>query len=439
MDWLKIEMVSESHRMLKVLLSVSLVVFLTCGSAFPNGLRTTETEYNSGSIDIRGETPGVSRPSDKPNTISQRKDSKPHDRLQLYLFYELNCGYCQKLKRTILPNLEKKKRLNFEIVSFPISDIENYKKFSTLEDKLGEETNELPALFIAERIFGGKKEIEEDLEKYLDLLLNTRSISEINLLSSNSIQQAKDNLEGAKVQTRLEKLRILPVLGAGIVDGINPCAMAVITFLLSYLYLLKKNRKQIIVAGIFFILSVFITYFLVGLGLLEGIQHISAYGSISLILRYLIGALAFVLGVLSLYDYILCKRGHPSKMLLQLPRTFKDKIHSDIRNKMANRNIVMGAFGLGFGVSVFELVCTGQMYLPTIIYMIKSSEARPKALCYLSFYNLMFIFPLIVIFMLVYFGLSWQRLYEFLSRKIPILKLSLAIVFFLLAYLLIFE
>lgn len=394
--------------MLNILLLVSSVVLFAFPLAFPYDQRTSESEYNPA-------------------------------KLQLYLFYELNCPYCQKLKRTVLPNLEKKSGLNFEIASFPISDLENYRKFSALEDNLGEETNELPALFIAKRIFGGKKEIEENLGKYLNMLLSTRNISEINLLTSKNIQQAKDNLEEANVETRMEKLRILPVLGAGIVDGINPCAMAVITFLLSYLYLLKKNRNQVMLAGTSFIVSVFITYFLVGLGLLEGIQRISAYDSVSLILRYLIGALAFGLGVLSLYDYVLCKKGHPSKMLLQLPRSFKDKIHSDIRNKMAGGSIVIGAFGLGFGVSLFELACTGQVYLPTIIYMIKSCEARPKALCFLGFYNLMFILPLIVIFLLVYFGLSWQRLYEFLNKKVSILKLCLAIVFFVLAYLLVFE
>ena len=58
-----------------------------------------------------------------------------------------------------------------------------------------------------------------------------------------------------------------------------------------------------------------------------------------------------------LYDYVLCKKGHPSKMLLQLPRNFKDKIHSDIRNKMGKGSTVIGAFGLGFGVSLFELAC----------------------------------------------------------------------------------
>jgi hypothetical protein len=47
-------------------------------------------------------------------------------------------------------------------------------------------------------------------------------------------------------------------------------------------------------------------------------------------------------------------------------------------------------------VSVLELACTGQVYLPTISFVVGIPEMRASAIAYLVMYNLVFILPLLV-------------------------------------------
>ena len=63
---------------------------------------------------------------------------------------------------------------------------------------------------------------------------------------------------------------------AGLVDGINPCAFATIIFLLSYLQVTRRRPVEIAQVGLSFIIGVFITYFLLGLGLVEMVLKVQS-------------------------------------------------------------------------------------------------------------------------------------------------------------------
>jgi cytochrome c biogenesis protein CcdA len=108
---------------------------------------------------------------------------------------------------------------------------------------------------------------------------------------------------------RFKSLGPFAVITAGFVDGINPCAFATIIFFMSYLALIGRKGRELIYVGIAFTTAVFLTYFLVGLGVFKVIQSLSVFALFSRILYMLIAALAFVLGVLSLYDFIKARRG----------------------------------------------------------------------------------------------------------------------------------
>jgi len=51
-----------------------------------------------------------------------------------------------------------------------------------------------------------------------------------------------------------------------------------------------------------------------------------------------------------------------------------------------------------------ELTCTGQVYIP-VVTMISEPQHRVQALIYLLTYNIAFIIPLIVVFILAFFGI----------------------------------
>jgi cytochrome c biogenesis protein CcdA len=101
--------------------------------------------------------------------------------------------------------------------------------------------------------------------------------------------------------------------------------------------------------------------------------------------------------------------------------------------------LVLSALITGFLVSILEAVCTGQMYLPTITFILKTTTLKLKAFTYLLVYNIMFIIPLVVIFLLALFGVTSQQFAQFIRKHMVSIKLLMAVVFISLGVLLVWR
>ena len=119
-------------------------------------------------------------------------------------------------------------------------------------------------------------------------------------------------------------------------------------------------------------------------------------------------------------------------MVLQLPRFFKLKIHKTIRKQVRTTALIGGSLLLGVLVSIFELACTGQVYFPVIAYLVRLGK-DPRAYLYLLLYNSGFIVPLLLVFLIIYFGISLGVIVAFFQRSIKLAKLGLAFLFLTLA------
>jgi cytochrome c biogenesis protein CcdA len=223
-------------------------------------------------------------------------------------------------------------------------------------------------------------------------------------------QEALKNGE-QKIIERFRKFGLTTVLVAGFIDGLNPCAFATIVFLVSYLSFLGKQSREILKYGIIFTFGVFIAYLIAGMGLMAGFRQLSGFPMITKGIYLVIAVFAFVLGIISLYDYILYRRGQGAKMKLQLPMALKKKIHGIIRvQTRSSKAGFVGTFVLGFVIAATEVVCTGQLYLPTIGYIMTIPKLRAYAFFNLVLYNIMFIIPLVGIFVAAFFGVTSERM-----------------------------
>jgi len=220
---------------------------------------------------------------------------------------------------------------------------------------------------------------------------------------------------------------------AGLVDGINPCAFATMIFFITYLSSSGRNRKQILAVGISFTVGVFLTYFLLGMGLYRGFQSLSGVDAIASLIYPITGVVALIFGILSLYDYQKIKAQKKGEQVLQLPKPIKKLTGRFIKHQVQVSYLTVLAVFTGIGISLFEFLCTGQIYLPTIIVMTGVSEHQTEATLYLLLYNVMFILPLIVIFTWVYYGSGSDKLQEVLNRRRATIKLLTALMFFVLA------
>ncbi|MFZ5799754.1 MAG: DUF1573 domain-containing protein, partial [Candidatus Omnitrophota bacterium] len=240
---------------------------------------------------------------------------------------------------------------------------------------------------------------------------------------------------------RFSSFKLLAVLSAGLVDGVNPCAFTVLVFFISFLTFVGYHRRQILILGSFFILAVFITYILIGVGLFEFFYRLEAFYIISHIVYIITAVIVLVLAVINLYDYwVFKKTGDPEKTKLKLPDMVKQRIHkvirqeTDVRSKpglSASRlKLALAALSSGFIVSILESICTGQMYLPTIIYVLGFTKFKLRALSLLLLYNLMFILPLVAVFALGLLGMTSQKFAALASRHLAKVKIITAAVFF---------
>lgn len=230
------------------------------------------------------------------------------------------------------------------------------------------------------------------------------------------------------------------VIGAGLVDGINPCAFTVLVFFISFLSFVGYKKTQLFFSGSLFILAVFLTYLLIGLGIFEFFRQLRIFYFFTKIVYFLTAVFAFYLGTVSLYDALIYRKTRdPERIKLRLPQALKTQIQGIIRDKTDIRDsefktldlkLILGTLSCGFIVSLLESVCTGQLYLPTIIYVLKASLLKAEALGYLLLYNLMFILPLILIFFAALIGFSSSDFARFAKRHIVRIKILTALVFF---------
>ena len=84
---------------------------------------------------------------------------------------------------------------------------------------------------------------------------------------------------------------------------------------------------------------------------------------------------------------------------------------------------------MGVVVTVLESVCTGQVYVPTLVLMLKQGESVLRCTSYLVVYNLIFVLPLAVTLALTCGGLSTPALVEWSRRNVTVSKTFLGIFF----------
>jgi cytochrome c biogenesis protein CcdA len=351
---------------------------------------------------------------------------------KLVVFYSPTCHNCLQIKKELLPQIEKKFKDKIYLEYRDIADMENYKLMLGLQEKYGPDIKiVLPVFYFEGKLLNGQADIRRELEV---MIAN----------SLNKLQEV-EALPPLDLVTRFKAFKPLTIIGAGLIDGINPCAFTVLVFFVSFLVLQGYRKRELISVGLSFIFAVFLTYISLGAGLLGFLYYIEGFWLAARIFNFSIGILSIILGFLAIYDFFKFKKtGLTEGLVLQLPTAVKNQIHSIIglhyrKSKDANEKqvlympmfrLVLSALITGFLVSILEAVCTGQMYLPTITFVLKTSHLKTQALGYLLLYNIMFILPLLIIFFFALWGATSEQFTKVLKRHLSAIKLLMAVLFF---------
>ncbi|MFW6189843.1 MAG: hypothetical protein ACOC7T_05355 [Planctomycetota bacterium] len=351
-----------------------------------------------------------------------RRSSQP---AHLLYFTRSGCAECREAKETIDRVLEETPRVHLH--EQPIDTEEGLAMNEAIGAglKLPEHKRRIaPAVFSMQGALVGE-ELTADALK--ELIAGARAMPNP---AEMYARQQRRALERGQAHTHVQRLSFLIVAGAGLVDGINPCAFTVIIFFLAYLSYLGKNKGEIVTAGITFTAAVFVTYFAIGLGLrgllAVGEERWDAFADAIYVLS---AAVVLVAAVLALRDAVRCLRGHEGQMTLSLPKRLRGKIRRMVSER-ARLGLTIGTtVVLGGLVALFEFPCTGQIYTPIIVAIREFPELRWGAAGWLLLYNLFFILPLVGVFVLVLFGLTSEALTRVFRRHLATAKFAMATVF----------
>lgn len=246
------------------------------------------------------------------------------------------------------------------------------------------------------------------------------------------------NLQGVLTNVSLESLIVnnirnsggtigfIVLLIAGMIDGINPCALSMLFFFLIFVISIKDRKSNVLLVGLLFAAGSFLSYFLAGLGLLKIIYYARYVKYLNIVLLALASLLAFVFAYFNIVDAINAKRDNLKDIKLKLPSKNKEFIHNLIRKIALFKFRYLVAFLLGFLVTLSELLCTGQIYLVTLMSI--NMEQGIIKILHLVIFNIGFIIPILILSFLVYEGREVMSMSEVVLDKMCIIKLITAVI-----------
>lgn len=346
--------------------------------------------------------------------VSQRTEfSTSWQNARILAFFSPDCLSCSRLN-TMLKSLENDKEPGW-IARINVLEEEGIKLWNRAMDeaKVTDELRWKAPMLISGSSWLGENEMQFDA---LSELVNSAPEQPFWNQWSDADLAVSDSFP------TLGAVTTAGIFGAGLLDGINPCAFTVMIFLVSLLMSRgrKLQKKAALFYGGLYILGVFTCYSMLGfvLGKLLNATNFSEWRGIG---SAVTGIFCALIAIGMAADAIRSKNKKDSGLEWGLSKSLHGKIHGMMRSGLGKPLLGIGLFAVGFGVSCLELACTGQTYIPFLIFL-NSIKASAGSVCLLLLYNFAFILPLIVILMGCVSGLKILDLAGWTRKNAPLLR-----------------
>ncbi len=323
--------------------------------------------------------------------------------VDVHVFYGKGCPHCEQAMAFFEGLDDPEVRLFTYEVYF---DQENRVMLEQLAKTYNTTISGVPTMFIGDQVFVGfDNTLQEELQKKILSCEQTPCQDPLEKITATS--------------TVVDKLTIPAVISAAAVDAINPCAFAVLIILITTI-LASKHRKRTLFAGLAFSASIFISYFLMGIGLYSAIGAAGIGHTFFII----VSILAILIGIFNLKDYL----WYGKWFVMEVPLSWRPRLKAVIKRVTS----VPGAFITGFVVSLFLLPCTSGPYI-VILGLLSQIASRQYAMSLLLLYNFIFIIPMLLITLAIYCGITTtERAEEWRTKRLQSLHLIAGIILILL-------
>ena len=351
---------------------------------------------------------------------------------ELLFFRRHGCSHCARveeaLKRDILPRYPE-----LEVQYYEVDEPQAQRLLAKLLKAYGIELDlqeiYTPLIFVGDyalvatgglagglRVYGMEPEPFEAVGPAEDMMLEEairRAIEE-------GAPSPLSKIKGIEAKQLAEALTIPALIVAAAADSVNPCTFAVLILLLGTL-LVAGRRGKVLWVGLSFVAAIYISYFLMGLGIFTAIQSAGVQRPFVLA----VSSLAILLGLWNMKDYF----AYGKWFTIEVPQRWRPVV----KRLTSSAVTIPGAFVVGVLDSFFLLPCSSGPYFAILALLHGVGVSRLLGVLYLLLYNFIFVLPLLLITLGIHLGFTTTaRAERWRSARLGTLHFVAGLVMFLL-------
>ena len=333
--------------------------------------------------------------------------------VNLYLFYSNTCSHCEA-EMKLLDELQEDYD-NLRIYKYEISEDKNSLLLSKVSEMFNTNVTGVPFTIIGEKTFFGyseensKKKFVGTIEyysshgyvdkvgEYLGNELPTYEIDNNDITVDEYIKDYGEyNFNIPIIGTVSTKDLTLPLIAIimGFIDGVNPCAMWVLLFLISMLIGMHDRKKMFILGGAFLLTSALI-YFFIMLAWL----NIAVLVTKITIIRLVIAIIALLGGLYNLYSVYKTKENGCNVTTKKDRKKILERIKKFTSEKSLMLSVI-GVIALAISVNLIELACSAGLPVMFTQILAINNLTKVEYLCYIILYIVFFLIDDFIIFLL---------------------------------------
>ena len=362
--------------------------------------------------------------------------------------YVTACGSCEEAQ-TALDDIST------DIDIEKINILDDIDQVNSLFDKYNvpEDDRIAPIVFSGDAYFAGAKEIQknigvieenamalaggEDLPENEDLTEEEISSGTEEILSgteeeitsaAEGIQKDDRNNESSHESVtpsnKGDAVSLFSSFTIGAANGLNPCALSMLLLFLSVLLQAGTNTAGY---AFLFLGIKFTVYLLIGTVFLQVFQRWTPTW-LPLATKWILTIFGIAMFLLNLYDAVSVKKEEYGKVKDQLPKPVRKFLRQQISGVTGKRFLGVSVSALAVIVALSEFMCSGQIYLATLLSSIETGMTL-RNFGYLLVYCFAFLLPSLIISILVVFGKSRTAISDWLLNRMFLIKVLNCMIF----------
>lgn len=402
--------------------TILFLVLMFFTSFFSTGITAEETcSVDDESCETKSEDDNIIlfSASDAEDIVDEMWEQHEEGQICVIYFYSEYCSHCQSLK-PFIDNIEEKYP-EVALTKLNIDEMTNFEIYNYFCQERQYKGKEIPLVAIGNNYFVGETDIKNNLEAKIDQMLDSdeRVCPLAGVMSCHSdLNDSQPYVPGIGDEGELVWYKTVPaIVVSGLVDGVNPCAFAVLIFMMTILLEISGSKKRVFKIGLSYIIAFVLANITLGV-IVYWFSDLVFKGS-SIPLKFAAG-IAIVAGIINIKDYFAYGKGFS----LQIPKGTKKIIQ-----KWINYASIPAAIVLGVILAILEAPCSASIYYAILEMLRNKTALLGQAMPYIILYNIMFILPLVFLFIIIYAGKKTGALERWRNSNKKMMKLVSGLVF----------